>query len=115
MELANSPLGIHGWEGPAQRPRVGVSSPAVCSGHRVGGTLSPLCVPKLQACLYAYALVTAHTPLGAQPPPTPEGVCPLESCPRFSGAMISRKLFGILHQNESSPWARILCYPGLLS
>ena len=69
MELAKSPLGIHGWEGPAQRPRVCVSSPAVCPGHRVGGTLSPLCVPELQACLYAYALVTPHTPLGAQPPP----------------------------------------------
>lgn len=69
VELANSPLGIHRWEGPAQRPRVSVSSPAVCPGHRLGGTLSPVCVPELQACLYAYALVTAHTPLGAQPPP----------------------------------------------
>ena len=69
MELTNSPLGIHGREGPAQRRRVGVSSPTVCPGHRLGGTLSPVCVPELQACLYAYALVTAHTPLGAQPPP----------------------------------------------
>lgn len=83
--------------------RVGARSPALCSGHGLGRAPSGPHVPDLhsQTCLCARALVSSHTLIGGTAP-TPRGVLPSESRPRFSSAVISWKRPRVLHQNGSS-------------
>ena len=116
MELQTALLAPAGGRVMLSDRMVGTSSPALCPGHSLDGTLSGHCVPDLhfQACLNTHALGTAHTLTGGTAL-TPDGICLAESCPRFSGAVIYQKPPGILHQNESSPLASIPCHPGLLS